>query len=652
MSDARVKEIVWRPDAAIVEAANLTAFIRACGLDSLDDLDARAEAEPEWFWDAIIRYIGIRFDTPYSRIMDTSAGIPWTKWCVGGHTNAVLSCLDRHAETPVTLAREAVVWEGEDGHTRTWTYAELITETACLAEGMRDLGLGPGDVIAIYMPMVPEIVAAYLAIVKIGGIVLPLFSGFGAGAVAGRLNEGGARAVLTVDGTNRRGKAVAMKPVLDEAAAGTPVLEHIIVLDSIGLELSMVEGRDHDWRMLTKGRAERSETTIVGADDPMMLIFTSGTTGRAKGTVHSHCGFPTKVALDLGLCLDFKPEDRMLWMSDMGWLVGPILVVGVTLLGGTLVLAEGAPDYPQKGRIWRLIEDFGVTFLGIAPTIVRNFMRYGTAEIETRDLSSLRVVASTGEPWNPDSWLWLFEHVCGGRVPILNYSGGTEIGGGIVTSTMIHPLKPCSLAGPIPGMAADVVDAQGRTVPRGAVGELVMRQPSIGLTRGLWHDPDNYLDSYWSNIPGLWVHGDFASIDEDGFWYIHGRSDDTIKIAGKRTGPAEIESLLLDGGRVVEAAVIGVPDKIKGQAVVCVCVPAADEQRNQALAKSLSQSVVRSLGAPFRPKRVVFADDLPKTRNMKIMRRVVRAAYLGEEPGDLSSLVNPESYKALKARFG
>ena len=640
--------VVWRPDEAIRRAANLTAFMRAHSIADYDALNRRSVADPEWFWNALIAHFGLRFGKSYDKVLDLSAGAPWAKWCVGGTTNIVANCLDRHRGTP-TMAKNAIEWEGEDGSRRIWTYAELDQEVCRLAGALRARGIGVGDVVAIYMPMVPEVAAAFLAIAKVGAIVLPLFSGFGASAVASRMNDGGAKAVLTVDGTSRRGKPVAMKPAIDEAAAQVPTLEHVIVMRHLGIDTPMSPPRDCWWHEALAGMPPDAATEQVPADDPLILIFTSGTTGKAKGAVLTHCGFAAKLALDIGLCMDFKASDRLLWMSDMGWLVGPILVAGPTMLGGTIVIAEGAPDYPQKGRIWRLVQDFRVTFLGIAPTIARALMQYGPAEVEKYDLTSLRIMASTGEPWNPDSWLWLFHTVGKSRLPIINYSGGTEIGGGIVTGTVLHPLKPCSFAGSCPGMAADVVDEKGDPCPPGQVGELVLRAPSMGLTRGLWKDPQRYLESYWNTIPGLWVHGDFASIDADGFWYVHGRSDDTIKVAGKRVGPAEIESILLATGKVAEAAVIGVHDDVKGQAVVCVCVA---KQGEVALAELLSAAVVRDLGAPFKPRSIVFVANLPKTRNMKIMRRVVRSVYNGQPPGDLSSLVNPESVEDLKRTLG
>ena len=643
MSNESNGGVVWRPDAMTFGNANLTAFMQVVGVANYEALNRRSVDEPEWFWNQLIRFYDLRFGTPYERVLDTSAGKPWAKWCVGGTTNVVVNCIDRHRGT-ATMAQPAVEWEGEDGTRRVLTYAELDAEVCRLANAPRGRGLDRGDVIALHLPMVPEVAIAFFAVAKIGAIVLPLFSGFGANPIADRLNDAAAKAVLTIDGTYRRGKTVAMKPVLDEALVQVPSVRDVFVLKHVGIETPMQASRDHWWGDEGAAQSTTADPEQMPADDPLLLVFTSGTTGKAKGAVLTHCGFTAKVALDLGLCMDFKPGDRLLWMSDMGWLVGPIIVVGATLLSGTLVLAEGAPDYPQPGRIWRLIQDFRVSFLGIAPTVARALMQYGDEEVTRYDRSSLRIIASTGEPWNPDSWMWVFEKVGDARVPLLNYSGGTEIGGGILTGTVLHPLKPCSFAGSVPGHGAAVVDMQGQDVPRGQVGELAMRVPSIGLTRGLWKDPQRYLDSYWNTIPGMWVHGDFASIDADGYWYVHGRSDDTIKVAGKRVGPAEVESVLLETGLIVEAAVIGAADPVKGQALVCVCVA---KQSDPALGERLAQAVAKEFGAPFKPRAVVFGAELPKTRNMKVMRRAIRTLVDGKAPGDLSSLVNPESIDDL-----
>jgi len=378
------------------------------------------------------------------------------------------------------------------------------------------------------------------------------------------------------------------------------------------------------------------------------MLYSSGTTGRPKGTVHTHCGLTVKTGEDFLLCFDLKADDRLLWMTDFGWLVGPLQITATLLAGATAVFVEGTPDYPDPDRLWRVAASHRISFLGIGPTLARMMIRHGAECVARHDLSALRVAASTGEPWDTDSWLWVFEHVLRRKGPLMNYSGGTEVGG-LVATNVLYPIKPSSFSGPIPGTGADIVDTDGRSVGPGEVGELVMRQASIGTTRGLWKDPDRYIESYWSRLPGIWVHGDWASRDADGSWFIHGRSDDTIKIAGKRTGPAEIEGLLIATHRVADAAAVAVPDSVKGSAVVCVVVPNSGEEPGDEFAAALSQAVVNGLGSAFRPKAVVFTQDLPRTRNMKTMRRVIRAVLLDEPPGDLSTLVNPDAVDELRA---
>lgn len=628
--------------------APLARFIAQHGLADYEQLVERAARDPEWFWPAVMQYHGLHFFKPFERLLDVSKGPEWAEWCVGGTTNIAYNCLDRtlangHADKP------AILWEGEDGSRREMSFAVLRDTVAKAAGGLHALGIGRGDVVGLFMPSVPETIAAFLAVASIGAIALPMFSGFGVQAVAERLADSGAVAAITVDRTFRRGKPVEMAEVIETARATMPALRHVVV---VARDPENADPRWLGWDDFLAA-AEPMAPVELPAETPAMLVYTSGTTGKAKGTVHSHCGFMTKVALDFGLILDLRPDDRLLWMSDMGWLTGPILAVAAPMIGATMLLAEGVPDYPEPGRLWRLAQDHAISFLGVAPTMVRAFMQQPEGTVERYDLSALRVTASTGEPWTPEAWNWFRDRVCRNRAPILNYSGGTEIGGGIVAGTVLHPdLKPCAFAGPIPGMGAMVVDSDGRPLPRGEVGELALAVPSIGLTRGLWRDPDRYIESYWSKIPGMWVHGDFASVDEDGDWFIHGRSDDTIKIAGKRTGPAEIETFLLATGKVAEAAAIGVPDPVKGSAVVCVCVPTRGVGETPALVEELRRAVADGLGSSFRPKEIAFVDDLPKTRSMKIMRRVVRAIWVGDEAGDLSGLVNPEAVAQLRAHPG
>jgi acetyl-CoA synthetase len=398
------------------------------------------------------------------------------------------------------------------------------------------------------------------------------------------------------------------------------------------------------------GPFDDSPTERTSAEDPMMLIYTSGTTGKPKGAVHTHCGFPIKSAQDIWMGLDLHADETLFWMTDMGWMMGPWEVFGTLLLGATMMLYDGAPDFPGPDRVWSLVDRHKVTALGVSPTLIRALRSRGGGSdeiVRKHDLSSLRKFASTGEPWNPDPWMWLFQNVGRGKFPIINYSGGTEISGGIVMGNVLTPMKPCAFSGPLPGMAADVIDENGNSV-RGQVGELAIREPWIGMTRGFWKDPDRYIETYWSRFPDVWVHGDWAAVDNDGLWYILGRSDDTIKMAGKRVGPAEVESVLVAHPQVSEAAAIGVPDSIKGEALVCFCVLKKDANGDVALAAELKESVSRDLGKALAPREVIFVGDIPKTRNAKVMRRIVRAAYLGEKLGDTSALENPASLDQIK----
>ncbi len=499
---------------------------------------------------------------------------------------------------------------------------------------------------ALFMPMMPETVAALFAVIKLGGIILPLFSGYGAAAVAERLRDSEAKFLFTVDGFYRRGQKVLLKPVADEAVSSSSV-QHVLVFKRLGVSIPWTPNRDRWWHEEVGRQSEEAETEQTDAEDPLMIIYTSGTTGRPKGALHTHCGFPIKAAQDMLLGFDVRQEDVLYWVTDMGWMMGPWEVFGTTLLGATMVLYEGALDFPGPDRLWSLVEQHRVSILGVSPTLIRSLMRHGTAPAEQHDLSSLRILGSTGEPWNPDPWLWYFHTAGKGRLPIINYSGGTETSGGLVSGNVLTPLKPCAFSGAVPGIAADVVDEDGMSV-RGQVGELVVRKPWIGMTRGFWKDPERYFQTYWSRFPDVWVHGDWAAVDEDGLWYILGRSDDTIKIAGKRLGPAEVESVLVGHPAVSEAAAVGVPDPIKGEALICFCVLKPGSEVSETLREELRTRVAEQLGKPLKPEVLKFLDDLPKTRNAKIMRRIIRASYLDQDPGDLSALENPQSVEAVR----
>jgi len=654
--------IVWQPSEEYLKRSRLKRFMDRHGLATFEDLMERSTTDIAWFWETVLEDLGIEFYEPYTQIVDLSRGIQWPKWCVGAKLNIVHNCLDKWMDTP-TQDRVAIRWEGEEGSVRIVTYRELFIEVNRVASALRAAGLGKGDAIGLYMPMVPEIAIALLAIAKIGGVILPLFSGYGPGAITTRLLDAEAKAIFTADGQFRRGKPLPMKIVVDEALSDVPSVHKVIVYRRVGSSVSpvsasgpseiqdfdvpMVSERDIWWDDFVANQPTETHTERTDAEDLIMIIYTSGTTGRPKGAVHTHCSFPIKATQDMAHCFDIQEFDTVFWMTDMGWMMGPWEVFGALILGASMLLYDGVPTYPDVDRVWGLIERHKVTCLGVAPTFIRAIMPYGDEPVKRHNLNSLRILGSTGEAWNPDPWNWFFETVGRSEVPILNYSGGTEISGGIVLSSILRPIKPCAFSSPPPGMASDVVDEDGNSL-QGEVGELVVRQPWIGMTRGFWKDPERYIETYWSRFPEVWIHGDFAAIDDDGQWFILGRSDDTIKVAGKRVGPAEVESVLVSHAAVSEAAAIGVPDEIKGQAVVAFAVLQPGTEPGEALRKELETLVSKEMGKPLAPKEVRFISDIPKTRNAKLMRRVIRTTYLGEPPGDLSALVNPETVDEIR----
>jgi acetyl-CoA synthetase len=654
---ATTGDFVWHPTPEAVEKSRLMALVRSLGCKSYPDLLARAEKDPAWFWGGAIKAIDFRFYKPFNRVMDDTKGKPWTDWYSGGTTNAYLNLIEKHKGTARWNA-PALLFEGEDGRTRSYTFAELDAEAGRLANALKALGVKTGDVVGLFLPMIPEVFIAWYAAARIGAIAMPLFSGFGPEPIVVRVNESKARVIITADGTWRRGVPGAMKSVLDQAAREAPSIEKVICVRHLGdapggekLDVPWVEGRDLWWHDFVAKQASDAKTVELPAEAPLTLIFTSGTTGKPKGVVQTHVGFVSKIAIDVTVCFDIKDGDRIFWMSDFGWMVGTLVATATTYVGGSVFIAEGAPDYPDAGRFWRLIETHKVTHFGIAPTAARGVMRYGPEEPAKYDLSSLRALLTAGEPSTPDEWGWLFEHICKRKLPIFNLSGGTEIGCSITTCTSIEPMKPCGFSGSAPGAAAAVFDEQGARIKPGEVGELVVLQPNPAMTKGFW-GPDGrerYLDSYWQVYPNVWRHGDFATIDPDGAWFLLGRSDDTLKISGKRTGPAELEGILMETGKLLEVAVIGLPDSLKGEAVGVVGVPAKGVVVTDSFKTELANALVAKMGRSYRPREVHLVADLPKTRSLKIMRRLIRAFLLDQPPGDMSSLVNPEALSHLRA---
>jgi acetyl-CoA synthetase len=636
-----VDDVVWRPTAEIVEHANVTRFMRRHGIRDYPDLLRRSTADTSWFWDAALKDLGVAWSHPYTTVQDRSAGFPWTRWFVGGRLNIVANCIDRlRGEAP------AILWEGDGGETRRWSREDLHREVCRVARTLLRLGVRKGDAVGIYMPMIPEIVAAFFGCLKIGAVAVPVFSAYGAPALAARLRDSEAKALFTADGVSRRGKQSALKPEADRAVLDCPTVQSVIVYRRLGLEVPMGP-KDHWWHETVGQAPDDGPTADLEAEDTSLVIYTSGTTGKPKGTVHTHGGALAQVVKELGYAFDVKAGDVFFWVTDIGWMMGPWEMIGATYFGAALVLLEGAPNHPQPDRLWEIVERLGVTHLGISPTAIRLLRGSPLDWVKKHDLSSLRILGSTGEAWDPDSWGWFFEHVGGRRCPIINISGGTEILGCHLSPLPITDLKPCTLRGPGLGMDVDVFDDDGKPI-RGGIGHLVCKQPAPSMTKGFLKDPARYLETYFSKFgPDVWYHGDWAKIDEDGFWFLYGRSDDTIKVAGKRVGPAEVEGALIEHAAVAEAAAIGVPDELKGESIACFVVLKPGFGPSEPLREELRGQVVKHLGKTLRPETLKFVRMLPKTRSSKIVRGTIRKRWLNLPLGDTASVENPDAIEEI-----
>lgn len=640
-------KFAWRPTPAGAAQTRVMRFAQSLGIDDFHELVRRSADEPEWFWDEVVRWFGIEFAQPYTTIMDDSGGPEWATWFVGGRLNAAWNCVGRWARDTPDAA--AVIAESEDGATRTLTYAELWRETCRLANGLSSLRVGPGDRVALYLPMLGEAVVASHACALVGAVQVPLFSGLAAHAIAARLDDAGVKVVLTADAGLRKGQVVPLKAILDAALVDSPTVEHVVVIERFADRLgsAITSDRDVSWETLVGGQEDVRSVEAFDSEHPHCLVYTSGTTGRPKGVIHATAGLLVKITEEAACQTDVGPGDHLYWVTDPGWMTAMGMIVGGGSNGAAVVACEGLVTSPPD-RIWSQVERHRVTILGVSPTLVRVLMQFGEGPAAAHDLSSIRILASTGEPWNPEPYRWLARVAGDGRRPIINITGGTEVGTCFLSPAAAIPIKECSVGVPSLGMAVDVVDAEGNPV-RGEIGELVCRKPWPAMARGVWGDPERYLESYWSAFPGIWTHGDLAMVDEDGYWFLFGRSDDTLNVAGKRVGPAELESVLVGHPAVAECGVVGIPDDVKGEVPWAFCVAATDVEPTDALAAELRTFVGAQLGKTYEPQRVLFVPALPKTRSQKIVRRSMRALVLGQDLGDLSSLEDPTVLDAVEA---
>ncbi|WP_104104750.1 AMP-binding protein [Arthrobacter sp. 08Y14] len=618
----------WRPAADRRKRSRLLAAMHRWGFDSLEDLHGRAVQDPEWFWRAVVEDLDIEFSAPFDAVLDAGKGHEFPVWFPNGRINAAQLCAHRHADGPIA-DKEAVVYEADNGKRRSLTYRALDEQVRAFAAGLDELGVRRGDRVVLFMPVVPEATVAFLAAARIGAIAVPAFTGLGVEALAVRLRDSGAAVLITADGTTRRGKTIDLKATADAAVAEAPNISTVVVVRNLDSAVQMTAGRDVSWDD-AQGDPGTSVLADTESNDPLTIIYTSGTTGSPKGIVLSHAGFLVKGATDFAYGFDIHQDDVIAWIADMGWMLGPLLIIGSLQLGATVVMTEGVPDYPTPQRLWEVAERNKVTFQGVAPTAARLVRSHD--EPVRADIGTIRSFASTGEPWDDSTWHWLFDEVGAKQRPIVNYTGGTETGGGILVAYPFLPMSAGGFNGPLPGMDAAVLDETGRPVA-GEHGQLAVLNTWPGMTHAFWQDRKRYLETYWNRWPKVWVQGDLASVDTENGWRLHGRSDDTIKVSGRRVGPSEIETALLKDARILEAAAVGVPDEQRGQRVAAFIVlrqPHGD-------LTDITATAVANVGRSFAPS-LHFVGSVPKTKNGKIMRRAIRSRFLGTDPGDLSAL--------------
>ena len=632
------KPIIWEAPDSIKKKSKLTLFLKYCNVSNYDDLEKKSFSDPGWLWDNVIKFSDLKFYNPYKKILDETKGPPWSKWCVGGTTNIVLNCIDRHKDKD--FFKETFIYsEREDGKESSITYEEFDKQISKVGNSLKINGFKKGDVIALYMPQFIETYIAYFAILKIGCVVLPLFSGYGSKAVVERLNIAKAKGIFTVEKTFRKGKEIRMFDLVKSD------LDQVQSLNKIFLLGKDTGKKIFNWENFNNV-SEKLNTEEMNSEDPAIIHFTSGTTGKPKGCVYTHVGLVSKMSFDEGVLADFKQNDIHLCMADMGWMVGSKSATIASLHGAKMVIAEGVPDFPDEVRFWKLIEKYKVSWTELSPALIRAQMIKDKKLFKDLNLNSLRIVCTGGEPWTEKPWKWLFEFIGKSKVPIMNSAGGTEVSGSILHCCLHRPFKVGSFNAPIPGMSADILTLDGKKVSTDEMGELVMRKSSIGLTKSLWNDDDRYIKNYWSIIKDFWVHGDLASKDKDGHWFLHGRSDDTIKVSGKRIGPSELESVIVKSGKAKEVAAVGIPDENKGSKIILSIVLLENSEEKESYFENL---VINDLGKSFKPDKIIFVKDLPKTRNMKIMRRVIKSCLAKEDPGDISTLLNPESVEEIRA---
>jgi len=605
-------------------------------ISSLEELSEKSKNNLEWFWESVEKDIGIVWDTPYTKTLDVSNGIPWTKWFVDGKTNLYKSSVEKF--TKLTPEKIAYNFISEDGLETKLSYVELNTKVAKLANGFKSLGVKKGDVIAIYLPMIEEAILSILAAAKIGAVQTIVFSGYSSESLKTRLQDCHAKILLTSDGFHRKGKDVSQKTTVDNAVIDTDI-EKIIVVSYKGIDKFEKSDKIQFYDELILQQSDTCHTEIMNSEDSLFILYTSGTTGKPKGVVHTHGGFSVFAGHQASYLVNMGENDTLFWPADIGWITGLVWnVYGLLLVGSSAVIYDGALDFPNSDRVWAILSKYRATIFGISPTAVRLFKKINSNPLNKYSLDSLQNIPTTGEPLDEDSWWWLFENVGNKKIPIMNLSGGTEIGGAMLSVFPGMKLKPSTVGIPVPGMDLDIVNDNGESV-REQNGYLVIKSPWPGMTRGLLNDDQRYIETYWSKFENIWFHGDYVLKDEDNLWYMQGRTDDVINVSGHRMSTAEIEHTVISHKKISDAASIAIPDDITGEAIVVFFVAENKDDKN--LEDEVMEHISKKIGKIAKPRFIIQLTDLPKTRTGKIMRRLLKSKILGKSLGDLSSLENP-----------
>lgn len=625
------------PTEKQIQESNIFKFMKKHNLSSLEELSQKAKNDLEWYWKSVDSDIGIIWDEPYSKILDDSKGIAWSKWFVDGKTNIYKSSVEKFAK--LTPDKTVYYFESEDGVKSKISYSELDSKVSKLANGLKSLGVKKGDVIAIYLPMIEEAILSILAAAKIGAIQTVIFSGYSSESLHIRLQDCKAKILLISDGFHRKGKPVSQKQSVETALKDTFV-EKTIVIPYKGIDKYEKSKQFVFYDDLISSQKEICDTEILDSEDKLFILYTSGTTGKPKGVVHTHGGFSVFAGHQAAYLIDTQAQDTLFWPADIGWITGLVWnVYGLLMVGASAVIYDGGLDFPKTDRIWRMLSDYQATIFGISPTAVRLFKKNNVEPLKLFSLDKIKNIPTTGEPLDEDSWWWLYEKVGNKKIPIMNLSGGTEIGGAMISVLPGMKLKPSTVGIPVPGMNLDVIDDDKKSV-REKNGYLIIKSPWPAMTRGLLNDDERYIDTYWSRFENIWFHGDYVYVDKDDLWYMRGRTDDVINVSGHRMSTAEIEHTVISHNKISDAASIAIPDELTGEAIVVFFVP--DDKNEIDLESEVSDYISKKIGKVAKPKFVFQLTDLPKTRTGKIMRRLLKSKLLGTDLGDLSSLENPQ----------